>query len=247
MAVRIGTGPRAVGLALETLTDRAGTSIDVFEAAEQRVTGGEHAKARAEVGAAIRGDPDAIRTVWQRHRRWVAAVLLAHKPPHAELDDLIQEVAMAFVRMIGSLRDEGMLKPWLRTVAINAARAAARRHQRERACDVPVSASPASAAGADPLGQLVGHEEARRLMALAANLPDGYREPLLLKCVRGMSYRQISHIMGLPETTIETRIARGRRLLREWAQHDDQAATRSPAGVGAAFIGDGQERGGHGR
>ena len=49
-------------------------------------------------------------------------------------------------------------------------------------------------------------------------MPDGYREPLILKCVRGMSYRQIGAMMGLPETTIETRIARGRRMLRELAQ-----------------------------
>jgi RNA polymerase sigma-70 factor (ECF subfamily) len=59
---------------------------------------------------------------------------------------------------------------------------------------------------------------------LAARLPDGYREPLLLKCVRGLSYRQIGELMGLPETTVETRIARGRRMLRELAAADGGVA-----------------------
>jgi len=41
---------------------------------------------------------------------------------------------------------------------------------------------------------------------------------VLLRCARGMTHKQISEITGLPETTIETRIARGRRMLRELAQ-----------------------------
>jgi RNA polymerase sigma-70 factor (ECF subfamily) len=57
-------------------------------------------------------------------------------------------------------------------------------------------------------------------MALAGELPDGYREPLLLKAIQGLSYREIGRILGLPETTIETRIARGRRMLRELASKE---------------------------
>ena len=30
-----------------------------------------------------------------------------------------------------------------------------------------------------------------------------------------MSYKQIAEVLSLPETTVETRIARGRRMLRE--------------------------------
>lgn len=167
---------------------------------------------------AIAGDPEAVRAVWTSHRRWVAAVLLAHKPRHAELDDLLQDVAMAFVRTIGDLRDPSALKPWLRTVAINAARLAGRRAPRARVG--PLSAEPPSPA---PSNQ-DAREEGSRLLRLAVRLPDGYREPLLLRCVNGMSYRTISELLGLPETTIETRIARGRRMLREEAQREERTA-----------------------
>ena len=118
-----------------------------------------------------------------------------------------------------------MLRPWLRTVAINAARAAGRNTRRQRAKlgwqvsnddhadDVGLPAPQ----GDEPAGTVAQHEESGRLTQLAQRLPEGYREPLILKCVRGMSYRQIGALMGLPETTIETRIARGRRMLREMA------------------------------
>lgn len=60
-------------------------------------------------------------------------------------------------------------------------------------------------------------------MTLAMQLPDGYREPLLMKAVQGMSYREIGEVLGLPETTVETRIARGRRMLRELAEAPETA------------------------
>ena len=140
---------------------------------------------------------------------------------------------MTFVRTISKLRDEAMFRPWLRTVAINAARAAGRDTKRRQARmgwrvtggEGPDEAT-ASAPGPkryEPAGAVETWEAGGRLTDLARRLPDGYREPLLLKCVRGMSYREIGAMMGLPETTIETRIARGRRMLRELAMGEGVA------------------------
>jgi RNA polymerase sigma factor (sigma-70 family) len=176
------------------------------------------ADGQGQVAAAMRGDCDAVRDLWEKHRRWVAAILLAHKPREVDLEDLLQDVALTFVRSVGELRAGAALKPWLRTVAINAARASGRKASRRRRdmvdglpFDPEGPGGPGG--GADEAAEV--SEEARRLFDLALDLPEGYREPVLLRCVRGMSYRSISELMGLPETTIETRIARGRRMLRE--------------------------------
>lgn len=183
-----------------------------------RLTGdGDHHAQGDDVVAAISGDAQAIRRVWNDNRRWVAAVILAHKPRWADVEDLLQEVAMALVRKVGEVRDPAALKPWLRTVAMNAALAAAR-SGRKRARDTGIQDDGAYAGrvpreSPDPEQR----EEGRRLLELARQLPDGYREPLLLKALHDLSYREIGAILGLPETTIETRIARGRRQLRELA------------------------------
>ena len=76
--------------------------------------------------AAMRGDSGALRELWHQNRRWVAGVLLAHKPRTIDLEDLLQDVALSMVRRIEDLRDPAALRPWLRQVAINAARAAGR-------------------------------------------------------------------------------------------------------------------------
>ena len=71
---------------------------------------------------AIAGDAEAVQALWHAHRRWVAAILLAHKPREAELDDLLQEVAVQLVKHVHTLKDPAAVRPWLRTIAINLAR-----------------------------------------------------------------------------------------------------------------------------
>jgi len=191
---------------------------------------------RAIIEGAIRGEHDALRELWKRNRRWVAAIILAHKPRWSDLEDLLQEVSVSIVRKVGELRDPAAFKPWLRTVAINAARAAARdksgkfRRLGGESDDDESGGVLARVLGGEstPIAARgEASEEARRLMDLAMQLPEGYREPLLLRCVREMSYRQIGELVGLPESTIETRIARGRRMLRELAMQREETPTKT--------------------
>lgn len=176
-------------------------------------------------GRAIAGDPAALQDLWRIHRAWVAAVLLAHMPRDAELDDLLQEVALTMIRKVGELRDPALLKPWLRTIAVNAAITAGRRRTvRLRlvrpapdAFDAPAPASSAS----DATVRAMNAEEARRAIELARSLPPDYAEPLLMRCVHAMNYQQIADALQVPVTTIETRLARARRMLREAAEGRD--------------------------
>jgi RNA polymerase sigma-70 factor (ECF subfamily) len=181
---------------------------------------------------ALPGSADWLRTQWQEHRRWVAAILLAHKPAWADVDDLLQEVATALVRKGADLRDPHSVRPWLRTVAINAAHAAARAgNRRGRVLSLDRDSDSTGIVShlglVSPPAQVEVREGGSVLLRLAAKIPEGYREPLLLKAVQGMSYRQIGVVMGLPETTVETRIARARKMLRELAETSDSIRSES--------------------
>ncbi|MCA9285429.1 MAG: sigma-70 family RNA polymerase sigma factor [Phycisphaerales bacterium] len=168
------------------------------------------------------GDRAALDALWHEHRRWVAVVLLAHKPASADLEDLLQEVATILVARVGDVRDPACFKGWLRTVAINCARALARsasarpmlRLEDPRRSEAN-GGSPRQACHreADPSDRC--HDEADQVLALSGRLPEEYREPLLLRSLNELSYRQIARLLELPETTVETRITRARRMLRE--------------------------------
>lgn len=193
-------------------------------------------------GGAIAGDADAVHALWHTHRRWVAAILLAHKPREAEVDDLLQEVAMSLVKNIQTLNDPAAVKPWLRTIAINLARSSGRRQR------VVKKTLPILAAGAQRTADLnesadePGDDRGRRALELTSRLPPEYREPLILRAVRGMSYRQIADVMGVPMTTIETRLARARRMLKEEMERLDDPTSTNPDRKGAGLPAPLQER-----
>ena len=170
-------------------------------------------------------DPHAL---WQQHRRWVAAILLAHMPREADLEDLLQDVAVAFVRHAPTLRQQSSVRPWLRTVAVNVARTHGRKHRLRRS----VFGAPVDESGVSDPATIAGtpaeeREQARIAMELTRNLPDEYREPLMLRAVRGLSYRQIADVLGIPITTIETRLVRARRMLKEQIELHEAGGSRS--------------------
>jgi RNA polymerase sigma-70 factor (ECF subfamily) len=62
---------------------------------------------------------------------------------------------------------------------------------------------------------MAAREEYEAMLAAIEALPPLYREPFVLKHVEGWSYAQIGEALGLPNDTVETRLVRARRLLRE--------------------------------
>ena len=59
-------------------------------------------------------------------------------------------------------------------------------------------------------------DEAKDILRKALlELPEQFRDPLILKYLQGYSYREIAQALDLPESTIETRLYRGRQMLQK--------------------------------
>jgi len=211
-------------LTVQTKQDQDVTNRDV---ANQRTSGDE----AATTADAMAGDREAMARLWRDNRRWIAAVLLMHKPRQVDLEDLLQDVALTVVNKIQTLKRQENVKAWLRTVAVNAARAAGRsvttrtRHEHNGAVDNALHAPSADA-------NLVESEYGRQILRLLSELPEDYREPLALRAMQGLSSRQIGDILGLSEATVDTRIARARARLRsrlesQWHDNHDGRETQT--------------------
>lgn len=164
---------------------------------------------------------------WRESRRWLAAILYAHKPREADVEDLMQDVAMRLVKHLHELsdpNDPAAVRPWLRTVAVNVARSAGRRTRSRRHAQEALQhqAMVREAASGLRLHDAVESAPARgaRALEIAATLPPSYREPLFLS-MRGLSQRQIAQVLSLPVTTIETRLIRARRMVREELEREE--------------------------
>lgn len=152
------------------------------------------------------GDAKALSALWCRHRAWLVGVVLSCHPPGADVEDIMQEIGMALVRDMETLRDPAAVRPWLRQVARRIAVNAIRRGVRDRSARQEAR-RPSSAA----------HERIDALLALVGGLPEHYREPLLLRA-KGMTLAQIAELLELHVRTVETRLRRARALLRDQAE-----------------------------
>jgi RNA polymerase sigma-70 factor (ECF subfamily) len=166
------------------------------------------------VARAMAGDRVAMDALWRGHRSLAAAVLMAHLPRNADLQDLLQDVAMKMVSQIHSLKCPAAFRPWLRTVARNVA-VSAGRGRRVRSCQTALpEVELADPRYAEDKAQEPVRERLDRLLEIVGSLHVDYREPLLMRCVQGLSQAAIAAALDLPVTTVETRLARARRLLR---------------------------------
>jgi RNA polymerase sigma-70 factor, ECF subfamily len=157
------------------------------------------------VGAVRAGDRDAFGQLYTLYARMVHGILLA-RVPYGEVDDLVQDVFLTALRKIDSLRDANAFGPWLAMIARNRAMDF---HRRTRATDeLPETLAHASAP----------HAEANEALALIRELPEAYREPLILRFVEGMTGPEIATRTGLAPASVRVNIHRGMKLLRERMQ-----------------------------
>jgi RNA polymerase sigma-70 factor (ECF subfamily) len=68
---------------------------------------------------------------------------------------------------------------------------------------------------AGPEAPLIAGEDRELLRQALAELPDEYREAIVLRELEGLSYRDIAAVTGAPIGTVMSRLARGRERLRE--------------------------------
>lgn len=165
------------------------------------------------------GDQSVLADLMQRHGRWVRGVVYAVLGQGHELDDVCQQVWLTVWRRADTLEDPNRWKHWLYRTARNAALDVGRRRKRQKTLwqRLVWGAGGAGEEKAEPEAaeNLVVQEEYRRALRAIENLPAIYREPFVLRHLEGWTYRQIGETLGLPDDTVETRLVRARRMLRE--------------------------------
>ena len=62
---------------------------------------------------------------------------------------------------------------------------------------------------------MIGAVEQDYVLRALAELPPTFREVLVLREIEGLSYRDIAKVTGAPIGTVMSRLARGRRDLRQ--------------------------------
>jgi RNA polymerase sigma-70 factor (ECF subfamily) len=172
----------------------------------------------APVIEAIRsGDRYAFAELVRRHNVWVRGVVFGVLGDGDVVEDAVQHVWTSVWQRIGELRDSRRWRTWLYRLAHNAAidfgREATRRRRRRK--QLEAAWLPNLGVGSTTTA-LPGEEGHNEVLAAVQSLPAMYREPFVLRHLMGWTYNEIAQVMEMPVDSVETRLVRARRLLRDW-------------------------------
>lgn len=156
------------------------------------------------VSAAAGGDTAAFGELYSRYVRLVHGVLLA-RVPATEVDDLVQDVFITAMRRLCDLRDASRFGPWVTAIARNRANDFHRRTPPE----VELTDDLAEA-NRGPLPA-----DGAAILEVIRQLPEAYRETLILRLVEGMTGPEIAAHTGLSEGGVRVNLCRGMEQLRK--------------------------------
>ena len=162
-----------------------------------------------------RGDRRAFDELYRRTSPWLTARLRRRCADDDMVAEVLQDTYLAVWRSAGSQAQDaakGSAVGWLWTIAarrlVDAFRARARR---ERVPAVQTAATVAPAAEDEALAGRMNADLEQALLALPANL----RQVLRAMVLDGLTTRETSVLLGMPEGTVKTYARRARLALRE--------------------------------
>lgn len=128
--------------------------------------------------------------------------------------DICQESFLKALRSVSRLKDPSKFPAWLYRIAENTLRDALRTKARRGPWLQFTDQLDEREAQSSAVDELSTSEEAEKLLALIRVLPPRYREPLLLRHARDLSYAEIGDILGISENAVQVRIFRARKMLK---------------------------------
>jgi RNA polymerase sigma-70 factor (ECF subfamily) len=166
----------------------------------------------------LSGEEAAWEDLVRIHTRRVYGLCYRFTGRDSEAQDLSQDV---FIRVFRSLRsyrvEEGAFVTWLSRLTRNLLIDHYRRTRQDRATDSIEEQLPVMeetlAMSARPDGLLAGREASEVLQTALQRLSPELREAVILRDLQEMEYREMAHVLNVPEGTIKSRINRGRAEL----------------------------------
>jgi RNA polymerase sigma-70 factor (ECF subfamily) len=167
----------------------------------------------------------------------------------ADAEDLVQETYLKAYRGFGGFQEGTNLRAWLFRILtnnyINAYRKKQRRPDESDLDDVEdmflyrrIGGGDAAILGRSAEDELFEHITDAEVKEAIEDLPEQYRDAVLLADVEGFAYREIAEILDVPIGTVMSRLHRGRKRLQQklyefgrrrgLVSDDDEDSERSP-------------------
>jgi len=172
------------------------------------------------------GDMSAFEELVGRHEEKVYGLALRMTRSEADAAEIAQDTFLSAYQHLGEFRGEAAFGSWVHRIAANNA---LMRLRREKVLDIvsdelagpeftdrgSLAEVPESDWSKRADDKVLDDELGRAIQEATDALPEGYREVFLLKDVEGLSYEEISEMVGISIPAVKSRLHRARLALRE--------------------------------
>ncbi|MTE11912.1 RNA polymerase sigma factor SigM [Nocardia aurantiaca] len=162
------------------------------------------------LAAHVGGAPYAFAELLRRHRDhlWQTALRASYSPEDAA--DSLQDALLSAHRGAAAFRGDAEVRSWLHRIVVNACLDRIRRNKLRRTEPLPEDTADEPRCPRDDFAAL----EATLLVDAALfTLPADQRTALVAVELEGYSVADAAALLGIPEGTVKSRCARGRRRL----------------------------------
>jgi RNA polymerase sigma-70 factor (ECF subfamily) len=171
------------------------------------------------VARSIGGDTECFNQLVKRWERPIYALAYRTLGREDDARDVCQETFLRAFRALGGFKGQAKFSSWLYRIALNLCRDWLRRERR-----APVVAAPegvdlvelaGEGEGVERFDEKVARKDLGRAVARAIrSLPEDQRTAILLKEYQGLTFQEISELLGCPLSTVKTRLYQGLTVLR---------------------------------
>jgi RNA polymerase sigma-70 factor, ECF subfamily len=162
------------------------------------------------VAQTLAGRAEAFGALVERYDRAVYHLAYRTLRDQDEARDAAQEAFFKAYRSLRTFKPGAKFSTWLFAIAYHGCCDRLSRRKRYSNEELPERADPA----AGPESEAIASDEARRLHAAIAELPEKYRTVITLYHLQGRQYEEIAQVLGVPMGTVKTHLFRAKEQLR---------------------------------
>lgn len=164
------------------------------------------------IEACQRGDPEAFRALFEKHKDMVYSVALRYSGDAAAAQDIAQDTFLKLFSTIGSFRGESNFEAWLYRMVVN--RCFDQKRKTRRLVSLLDGVIDARRTPEDSaLDEVLREEISAHVKSVVEGLSPEQRMVVVLRYTKGLSYEEIASILGCSAGTIASRLNRAHRVL----------------------------------
>ena len=174
-----------------------------------------HTDTRALVNQIRHGNCEAFRTLVDQHKRLVSHLIYRTAGDIADHEDLCQDVFLKVYQNIHKFREDAKLSTWIAQIAYNTGINYLRKKKPSSYEDHAAILATFEDDTEQPDIETERRDIQSRIAEAIDHLPIQMKTIVTLYHLDEMSYKEISHIMNMPEGTVKSYLFRARKKLKK--------------------------------